>query len=134
MTYIHRTLIVPAEHAPLARSLAAYLAGPPGEGMWLTGLSPDGTEPATHYVSSGPVGTEFEPLLTDADALWGAVQAATAGGMESPMHSPVGAPREATTADCEALVAAAEVVRLEDESPFDTFARLGLGLVQEPEE
>lgn len=129
MSYIRRTLILPADLAPLARSLAAHLAGPPGDGMWLTGLSPDGTEPATHYVSSGPVGAEFEPLLTDADALWGAVQAATEGGMEAPMHNPVGAPREATQADCEALVAAAEVVRLEDEGPHDTFARLGLRLV-----
>lgn len=134
MSYINVTMILPADLAPLARSLAAHLAGPPGDGMWLTGLSPDGSEPATHFVSSGPVGAEFEPLLTDSDALWGAVQSATAGGMESPMHSPVGAPREATMADCEALVAAAEVVRLEDEAPFDTFARLGLELVQEAEE
>src|SRR5699024_4999207 len=58
MTYIHRTMVVPAEHAPLARSLAAHLAGPPGDGMWVVGLSEDGSEPATHYVSSGPVGAE----------------------------------------------------------------------------
>lgn len=129
MTYIYRTMILPAEHAPLARSLAAHLAGPPGDGMWVVGLSEDGTEPATHYVSSGPVGAEFGPLLTDSDALWGAVQAATAGGMESPMHNPVGAPREATMTDCEALVSAAEVVDLDEEGPFDTFARLGLVIV-----
>lgn len=129
--YVNVTMILPAEHAPLARALAAFLAGPPGDGMWLTGLSADGTEPATHYVSSGPVGAEFEPLLTDPAAMYAAVQAATEGGMESPLSSPEGDPRSVTQADCEALVAAAEVVRLEDEGPHDTFARIGLRLVSE---
>src|SRR5690625_474425 len=133
MTYIHRTLIVPAEHAPLARSLAAHLAGPPGDGMWVVGLSEDGSEPATHYVSSGPVGAEFAPMLTDADALWGAVQAATETGTESPMSGPSGA-RSVTQDDCEALVADSIVVDLADEGPFDTFTRLGLQLVQEQED
>lgn len=128
--YIYRTMIVPAEHAPLARSLAAHLAGPPGDGMWVVGLSEDGSEPATHYVSSGPVGAEFGPMLTDADALWGAVQAATETGMESPMSGPSGV-RAVTQADCEALVASSEVVDLADEGPFETFDRLGLMLVSE---
>lgn len=126
--YVHRTMILPAQHAPLARALAAFLAGPPGDGMWTTGLSADGTDPATHYVSSGPVAVEFEPVLTDAQAMYDAVQAATASGMESPMTNP---DRATTLADCEALVAAAEVVDLGEEGPFDTFARLGLALVSE---
>lgn len=96
--------------------------------MWQTGLSDDGSAPATHYVSSGPVATEFEPMLTDATALWGAVQAATAAGMAAPLNGPA-----VTQADCEALVAAAEVVDLADEGPFETFARLGLMLVSEDE-
>ena len=124
--YVNRTMILPAAHAPLARALAAHLAGPPGEGMWVVGLSADGTEPATHYVSSGPVATELAPLLTDAEALWGAVQAATAAGMASPANGPA-----VTQADCEALVRDAEVVDLTDELPFDTFSRLNLQLVQE---
>ncbi len=69
-------------------------------------------------------------MLTDAGALWGAVQAATETGMESPMSGPSGV-RAVTQDDCEALVAAAEVVRLEDEAPFDTFTRLGLTLISE---
>lgn len=127
--YVNRTMILPAANAPLARALAAHLAGPPGEGMWVVGLSADGTEPATHYVSSGDVAEEFGPLLTDADALWGAVQAAMQTGMAQPANAPA-----LTQATCEALVAAVEVVKLEDESPFDTFARLGLELVRETEE
>lgn len=126
--YANVTMTLPAQHAPLARALAAFLAGPPGDGMWLTGLSADGSEPATHYVSSGPVAVEFVPMLTDADALWGAVQTATAAGMAAPANGPA-----VTQADCAALVRDAEVVSLDDEGPFDTFARLGLALVSDSE-
>lgn len=49
-------------------------------------------------------------------------------GMEVPQGTGL------TLADCEALVGAAEVVGLDHEGPFETFARLGLALVQEPEE
>ena len=127
--YIQRNMIVPAEFAPLARALAAHLAGPPAEGMWQTGLSPTGEEPATHYVSSGAVATEFDSLLTDADALWGAVQQAQQTGMVLPANAPA-----VTREQCVALVEAAEIVDLEEEQPFDTFARLGLELVRETEE
>ena len=130
MTYIHRTLIVPAEHAPLARSLAAHLAGPPGDGMWITPLAPIVGGDISHYVSSGPVGAEFGPMLTDADALWGAVQAATETGMESPMSGPSGA-RSVTRDDCEALVSGSIIVDLADEGPFETFDRLGLVMASE---
>ena len=121
--YVNRTLILPAAHAPLARALAAHLAGPPGSGMWVTGLSTSGNAPATHYVSSGPVGAEFDAMLTDADALWGAVQMSAESGLKS-----VDA---ITRADCVALVEAAEVVDLDDEPVFETFDRLGLNIVSE---
>lgn len=124
MTYIFRTVIVPAEHAPLARSLAAHLAGPPAEGMWVVGLSEDGSEPATHYVSSGAVAAEFGPMLTDAAALHAAVTAATDTGMQVPQGTGL------TLADCEALVESSEVVDLADEGPHVTFVRLGLKLVE----
>ena len=121
--YVNRTLILPAAHAPLARALAAHLAGPPGDGMWVVGLSEDGSEPATHYVSSGPVGAEFDAMLTDADALWGAVQMSAESGLKS-----VDA---ITRADCVALVESAEVVDLDDETVFDTLWRLELEIVTE---
>ena len=119
--YVNFTMVLPVAHAPLARALAAHLAGPPGEGMWVVGLSPTGEAPATHYVSSGPVGAEFDAMLTDADALWGAVQMSAESGLKS-----VDA---ITRADCVALVEAAEVVDLDAEPVFDTLARLGLQLV-----
>lgn len=123
--YVNRTMILPAIHAPLARALAAHLSGPPGEGMWITGLSPTGSEPATRYVSSGPVGAEFDAMLTDPVALWGAVQMATNTGMQRPSGAP-----ELTQTECTALVESAEVVGLDDEPVFDTFARLGLVMVE----
>ncbi|HEY4529471.1 MAG TPA: hypothetical protein VIG97_03955 [Luteimonas sp.] len=123
--YIRRTMIVMAPHAPLARALAAHLAGPPGSGMWITGLRPKGSgEPADRYVSSGPVAEEFAPLLTDAEALWGAVQMAQQTGMALPANAPA-----ITHEQCVALVESAVVVDLDEEAPFDTFARLELELV-----
>ena len=62
-------------------------------------------------------------MLTDADALWGAVQMSAESGLKS-----VDA---ITRADCVALVEAAEVVDLDDEPVFETFDRLGLNMVSE---
>ena len=64
MSYIFRTIIVPAAFQSLAQGLCEAAAeGDAGKGMFTTGLSVDGTEPATHYVSSGPIATEFGDLL-----------------------------------------------------------------------
>ena len=63
MKWVHRCLIVPAEHAELARLLCATLAGPAGAGMFMTPLSPTGQEPATHYISSGYIFDDFAALL-----------------------------------------------------------------------
>ncbi|MFN9910995.1 MAG: hypothetical protein ACK53L_00335, partial [Pirellulaceae bacterium] len=53
MSDLFRTFIVPAAHADLARALCALEAG--GAGMFTTGLSADGTEPASYFVSTGQV-------------------------------------------------------------------------------
>lgn len=79
--------------------------------MWTTGLSASGEEPATHYVSTGMIGTEFADMLMDADALYAACQS-------------VGAP--ITLEQCQALVSAANV---SEEQPFEEFARMGLQMV-----
>ena len=64
MSYIFRTIIVPASFQQLAQGLCEAAAeGDAGKGMFTTPLSPDGTEPATHYISSGPIATEFGDLL-----------------------------------------------------------------------
>lgn len=112
MTDVFATMIVPASLADLARSLAAGLSPEGGQGMFTTGLSPTGAEPATHFVSTGYIGERFLPLLTDADALYAVCQQA---GL-------------AVTHDgCVALVTGCDVTA---EEPFARFAELGLALVQ----
>ena len=61
--WAHRTIIVTAECAPTARMLCEMLAGAGGSGMFQTALSADGLEPATHYVSSGPIEQQFADLV-----------------------------------------------------------------------
>lgn len=110
--YVFRTMILPANFVPLAQDLATGVSGEAGSGMWTTGLSPTGTEPATHYISTGMIDSQFAGMLTDADALCAACQASGAS---------------ATLAQCQAIVTAADV---SEQPPFDAFARLGLQLVQ----
>ena len=58
-----KTLVIPDDCVELARQLCALEAG--GAGMFTTGLSADGKEPATHYISTGwcpPLIAKFTPL------------------------------------------------------------------------
>jgi hypothetical protein len=66
---IFRTLIVPADQAPLARLIAETLDPVNCQGMFQTGLSPTGDEPATHYISSGGISEGFAALVPF--AVWG---------------------------------------------------------------
>lgn len=114
--YIHRTLIVTAAIAPTVRQLVTGLAGDAADGMFSTGLSPTGNAPATHYVSSGAVGVEFELALADAVTMQAMC---AAGGIDVPL------------ALCQGIVAGSTVVDLAVEDVHATLARLGLKLVQE---
>lgn len=112
---IFRTLIVTAADAPLARMIAASF-GPGGRGMWMTRLSANGAEPATHFISSGGIPAEFAGLLEDPAAVWAVV---TAQGVECKPE------------EVEALFLAAEIT---DEPPFTVLARLGLTIINPPME
>lgn len=61
--WVRRTMIVPAGKVGAARAMVEQLAPGQGDGMFLTGLSADGGEPATHFVSSGSILREFGDLL-----------------------------------------------------------------------
>ena len=63
MSWVHRCMIVPTEHVELARKLCETLAGPGGAGMFTTPLSTTGDDPATHYISSGLIESDFADLL-----------------------------------------------------------------------
>lgn len=110
--YIFRTLIVTADNAPLARSLAAGLA-PSGAGMFTAALSANGLFPATHYISTGPMDAELMLALESADALYAVCQEAGAG---------------VPLAVCEKLLNESDI---SDEQPFSAMERLGLSLCQE---
>ena len=59
---IFATIIVTAAQAQAARDAAAQIPG--GDGMFTTGLSATGAEPATHYISSGWIPAEIVDALT----------------------------------------------------------------------
>ena len=85
MTWAHRTIIVTADAAPTARMLCEMLAGAGGSGMFQTALSADGSEPATHYVSSGQIEQQFADLLdSGAENIHAVV---TAAGIEIPLEA-----------------------------------------------
>lgn len=120
------TMIVPAALAPLARALGAGLSTG-GAGMFTTGLSASGSEPATHYVSSGMIGEQFAELTTDGVAMYLACKEAGA---------------TVTQAQCTTLVSKSVVsdgtlevtdkdgvVTISSEGPHELIARLGLKLL-----
>lgn len=130
---IFRTLIVPAANVDLARAIATSF-GPGGEGMWITPLSADGLDPATHYISTGYVPPEYGYLVPlqvwalDEEGDWVLVgsepgdpvavyTAATAQGVVC------------TQADVDALFAAADVT---EQEPFVAMGRLGLTIINPP--
>jgi hypothetical protein len=114
VSWTHRTLVVPAAHAALARSLSEGLAGPSGAGMYSTGLSATGKAPASHFVSAGLVQDQYAALMADADLVLAACAQA-------------GVTVDATAV--RALIAAA-VIR-EDDDPHAVLAELGLQIISE---
>lgn len=80
--------------------------------MWTTPLSADGTEPASHYISSGYIPEQFAALLTDPVAVY---QVVTAQGVETTQEA------------IDAVFANADI---SEEEPFAAMARHGLVIVQ----
>lgn len=130
---VYRNMVVPADQVAPARAICATLAPSGGFAMFSVGLSPTGTPPATHYVSTGYIDADFAELMPldvleqDADGNWISVgyfpgepavvaQLCTETGFEV---------TEAQVAD---LFAASDVTTQE---PFVAFSRMGLVMVQE---
>ena len=99
--------------------------------MWQSQLSADGQEPATHYVSTGYIGPEWEvlmPLQTweEIDGVWTQTDAepgdaAQLFGVLQQLGSDI------TLAQIVDLYGAADVTMQE---PFTAFSRMGLQQVQ----
>lgn len=62
MAWTFRTMIVADAVVNTCRSLAMLLAGE-GQKLWTTPLSQTGTEPATHWISSGLIEQQFALLM-----------------------------------------------------------------------
>ena len=124
-------MIVPTEHAELARKLCETLAGPGGAGMFTTPLSTTGVDPATHYISSGLIESEFADLLpliefpADADPVIHPGQPDLITQMATDQGMCV------TVDEVHAMLASVDVT---EQPPTDALDRLGLRLSAEPEE
>ena len=116
-TWTHMTIIVAAYHVELAREIGGAL-DPAGARMYETGLSENGRNPATHYISSGLVNSNFASILDDPIAIY---EAAKQGAYNQ------GIELSATQEDVNALVKNS-YVSLGD--PFSVMAERGLVLVQ----
>lgn len=133
-----RSLIVAAQDAPLARDIARTIGGIAGDGMWTTALSADGSEPATHYISTGLIAPEFAAMVPCAAWEWqqpqgepGAwVQTGYVAGnaaMVAAACAQAEEPLTVTQAEVEGVYARSDVTAQE---PFVAMARLGLAMVR----
>jgi hypothetical protein len=124
----YRCLIIPDSQAAYASELSAVVAGPAGDGMYTTPLSPTGAEPVTHWISAGIISDEFAamlPLTTyplDADPI------TTAGNPEAVAMLANSAGYITTTEQVQTLFDASNVT---EQEAHEAIARMGLQLAQE---
>ena len=130
---IFRTLICPAANVDLARAIATSF-GPGGVGMFTTPLSASGSDPATHYISSGYVPPEYGYLVPL--QVWSQDQNGDWVLVGSEPGDPVAVYTAATAqgvvctqADVDALFAAADVT---EQEPFTAMGRLDLTIINPP--
>ena len=135
MSWSFRTLIVTAADAPLARSIAVTLSPEGGKQMWIAGLSADGSEPATHFVSTGAISPEFAVLMPsqtweqDENGTW--TMTDSVPGDAAMLHGLcVAAGMTVTLQDIEAVFTASDVT---EQEPGVALTRLGLVAVQPAE-
>lgn len=132
-----RTLIIPDDCVELARQLCALEAG--GAGMFTTGLSADGKEPATHYISTGwcpPLIAKFTPLQVwewqqpDPEQPGAWVQTGSEPGNPEAVYKAsqqADPPLDCTLSDIETLFTDSDITQQE---PFVAMGRMGLSIVQ----
>jgi hypothetical protein len=131
MSNIFRTLIIQADTADLTREIAATLS-PAGAGMWTTGLSSDGKQPASHYISTGYITEEFAHMvpqqiyLQDESGAWQLVETLP-GNPEAVTQACNANGLEVTLEQVQAIFDTADVT---EQEAFVAMQRLGLSLVQ----
>ena len=135
MKYAHATLIVTAAVAVNLRKLSQMLDKGDCDGMFTTGLSATGAEPATHYVSSGHVPKIYITALSSPAKLKAAADAAyEAEGIVQPftLAQITNALSKCTISDGTTLELIDGVATVVEEGPHALIARLGLKLISPP--
>lgn len=128
--WVFRTMIVSDAVVDTCRSLAMLLAGD-GQKLWATPLSPTGTEPATHWISSGMIEAQFGELLPLSE--W--VYHDESGWIEN-MYQPdtaLLAERSGGAVTPEQVFVIFSQCDVTMEEPITAIARLGLQIVTVPE-
>ena len=129
--YTNLTIILPAAAQALAQGLCVAAAGEAGAGIFTTGLSATGEAPATHFISSGAIETQFANILplstiTTADEV--ETVSKTTGNIEAVIQLAKDAGKTVDAKTIGGLFAALDV---SEQPPFVAMARLGLQLVTE---
>lgn len=133
MSIVFRTLITPATHADLARAICAALAPSGGAAMFEVGLSADGVEPATHYVSTGMLDADFAALMPltewtqDENGEW-VWREVSHGRRDIVVALCAESGLEVSESEVIDLFSASDVT---EQEAFTAFDRLGLRMVQE---
>ena len=129
--YTNLTIVLPAAAKALAQGLCQAAAGEAGAGMFTTGLSATGEAPATHYISTGAIETQFADILplstiTTVDEVGTVTR--SAGDVAAVIQLAKDAGQTVDAKTIGGLFAALDV---SEQSPFEAMARLGLQLVTE---
>ena len=129
--YTNLTIILPKAAQSLAQALCKAAAGEAGAGMFTTGLSPTGEAPATHFISSGAVESNFAAILplgtvTTVDEVTTVER--SAGDIDAVIQLAKDAGQAVDAKTIGGLFAALDV---SEQSPFEAMARLGLQIIAE---
>ena len=129
--YTNRTIIVPAQFQQLAQGLCAAAAeGDAGKGMFTTGLSETGTEPATHYISSGPIYESLADLLPLTTVAYEEEDAAETTRPGNVAFVEGLAAQAGITLPPGTIAALFDAIDVTELGPWAAMARLGLAMVQ----
>lgn len=126
-TDIFRTMIVPADKAAIAQEIAVTIKPVEGQGMWTSPFSPDGQEPATHYISTGYITNDWLTIMPvqqweEVEGTWTltASYPGAPGGLQAVLAS-LGS--TISLAEITALFTTSDVT---EQDPWVAIARLGL--------